>query len=122
MKTFEFSYENIQMKPVVIFSDGLPGRQSENIHYHYTLAICSTISFIWKSENKLESMLVRKRKGETERMREGNDALSWTSDPLFINLCPVTAGCNNTHGCAESEHPNTPTHSPVIHTTHNPVR
>lgn len=31
--------------------------------------------------------------------------LSWTSDTLSINPCALTGGCNNTHGCAESQRP-----------------
>lgn len=59
--------------------------------FHWTLASCSftpTASFIWKSGNKLAGILLRKRKGEIESMRQGNDVLSWTSDaPLYKSLC-----------------------------------
>lgn len=36
-------------------------------------AFTPTASFIWKSGNKLAGILLRKRKGEIESMREGND-------------------------------------------------
>ncbi len=64
-----------------------------------------TASFIWKSGNKLADILLRKRKREIESMRQGNDALSWTSDALSINPCVLTGGSNNTRDCAESQQP-----------------